>query len=394
MQEVSKYNSGKRNKDIEIVVQKKDCCGCYACVNVCPKKCIEMKEDKAGFLHPVIDRGQCIHCGKCYHVCPSIHKEELGFQNPKQAFAVWSLNADLRNASSSGGFATQVGRWMIEKKGIVYAAVIANNAEVLHKRISKTSELKSMQGSKYVHSKIGTTYTECKKDLENGTQVVFIGTGCQIAGLKRYLGKKYQNLLTIDLICHGVPSQKMLRDSIKHLVGDSNIETFSCRKGTRYILTAYKENKEYRDRLFYDRYMRAFLDGVISRENCYKCPYAASQRVSDITIGDFWGLGELKSVQKEESKGINVVLLNTENGALLFDEIKEKFFTEERPVEEAIKGNDQLNHPAKMSEKREWFLQCYTGGMDFTRAVDTVYHINWIKKIQMLSENVRKKFLH
>ena len=372
---------------MDIVVDKSQCYGCYACINVCPLHCITMKEDSCGFIYPVIDQEKCINCNLCRKSCPAINLN-IPMSIPHKAYAVWSLDSHTRDKSSSGGFATEASRHIIHNRGVVYAASITSNLQVRHMRITSEVGLEKAQGSKYVHSYIGDCYSQCRNDLRQGKKVLFIGTPCQIAGLKNFLRGEYENLITVDLVCHGVPSQKMLKDALASLTDITKLSSFSCRKGTRYVLTAYNGKREYRSRFCYDRYMRAFLDGVIHREKCYDCRFAQNRRVSDLSIGDFWGLTSLEKENIDESKGINVVLINTEKGADFFESMKPKLFFEEKNVEEAVSGNAQLNSPSVKNKKRKLFLEGYEKSANFIKEVDNIYGITTSKKIQMFFQNL------
>ena len=376
---------------MDIVVDKSQCYGCYACISVCPQSCIIVKEDSCGYIYPVIDQEKCINCNLCTKSCPSINLN-IPMSIPHKAYAVWSLDSHTRDKSSSGGFATEASRYFIHNKGIVYAASITSDLQVRHTRIASVAGIEKAQGSKYVHSYIGDSYSQCRQDLKQGKKVLFIGTPCQIAGLKKYLREEYENLITIDLVCHGVPPQKMLKDALSSLMDTKKISSFSCRKGTRFILTAYSGKKEYRSRVSYDRYMRAFLDGINYREKCYDCQFAQNFRVSDLTIGDFWGLTSLEKGNIDESKGINVVLINTKKGSDFFELMKPKLFYEEKDVEEAVSGNSQLKSPSVKDNRRKIFLEGYEKSGNFIKEVDKIYDITTSKKIRMFFKNLSGKF--
>lgn len=374
------------------VIPTSQCSGCYACENICPKSCISMQEDDLGFIYPTIDESLCINCGKCERACPSLHPERLAFRYPEQAFAVWALQSSVRSGSSSGGFATAAGLHVVEREGIVYSSSFEDGC-VKHVRSNEKGRVSRARGSKYVHSYIGDSYMRCREDLHSGKQVLFIGTGCQIAGLLSYLGSRPSNLVTVDLICHGVPSHKMLDDAVNRLIGTKDeVKNLSFRSGERFVLTVEGERGTYRDRLAYDRYMKTFLDGVTYRENCYSCPYARPERVSDITIGDFWGLGELKTPGVDPSQGVNVVLLNTERGQQFFDSLKLDLFYEERSVAEAIAGNNQLRSATVQPKERGSFLEAYRRGDSLQESADRCYGITFGKRVTMFVCNVLGKF--
>lgn len=209
-------------------------------------------------------------------------------------------------------------------------------------------------------SYIGDTYKNIKKDLINNLEVLFIGTPCQVSGLKSFLMKDYKNLLTIDLICHGVPSQIYLDEYIKSLNLLEKPDNLTFRGINDYFFTLYKNNQTiYSQNSNNDKFYKAFSSGLFCRENCYSCEYATIERVGDITIGDFWGLGKTIPFNHDTKNGVSVALINTNNGIKNFSEIKNKIFFEERPLEEAVAGNDQLRHPILKHPKHDLFMNLY-----------------------------------
>ena len=330
-----------------MVVEKEKCTGCYACVNICPKNCIHMEEDENGAIYPVIDKTKCVECNLCKKICPSINKVKTYY--PKECFAMYGKNSELIKKSTSGGIATILAKNIIKKDGVVYGASFENNEKGLVQtiRIDNEKEIEKLQGSKYVHSYINKTYSMAKEDLENKKLVLFIGTPCQIAGLKSFLRKEYDNLYTVDLICHGVPPQRYLKDEIKDLT-DENIDGISFRSKEGFILKLYKDSKIVKQISKEESiYYYGFLESLFYRENCYQCLYAKPERCSDITIGDFWGLDKEAEIYKSKKEGISVVLPISEKGSNLLDELIAEFNFEERPVQEAVNGNSQLQHPSK-----------------------------------------------
>lgn len=347
-----------------MICEKKDCFGCFSCVNICPMGCIEMVEDEWGYIYPKIDMKKCIGCNLCKKHCPALHKQE--FVTPKRVYASWDLDTNGRKSSSSGGVASVFSKVIIENEGFVFGSTIEKDLTVHHIEIKDIKDIERLKGSKYVHSYIMNTYYEAKKRLLESKEVLFIGTPCQIAGLKEFLGKPYKNLYTIDVVCHGVPSQKMLRDEL----GLSTIDKITFRDETGYNLKVYDENGKIikNENKNDSTYLIAFLKGLSIRDNCYQCPFAQRQRISDITIGDFWGLRDLKTAKKEMDKGISEVLINTKQGENLLNRCKGLIFLEERELDEAINGNDQLRAPYAKHENRHKFLSLYKDG-EFKRSV-------------------------
>lgn len=324
--------------------KKAECCGCSACAEICPKHCINMVEDAKGFLYPKIDTTFCNDCGLCMKSCP-LEKEDVTLNTPLKAFAAWNKKRDEYLASSSGGAAHVFSTYILSLGGVVYGCT-SDGMNIRHIRITRQAELYRLQGSKYVQSDVRGIYTQVKTDLKAGFPVLFIGTPCQVAGLKKYIKNVPEYLYLVDLICHGVPSQQMLCEHIHHILKDRTAEQLSFRKGQlfRIELTA-RCGTVYSSEPHKDMYYRAFLKGISYRESCYRCPFARKERVSDITIGDFWGLQDAASLPLEISEGISVLLPSSEKGESLIDSVKSDIQIYERSVEEAVKGNTQLYCP-------------------------------------------------
>lgn len=340
------------------ICNKKDCTGCFACYNACPKNAIEMKEDEYGYVYPCIDKDKCINCGLCKKVCPQLN--ELKFNEPITAYAMYNKNAKTRNESTSGAAATTFYQKVLNENGVVYGANNIENEKFKFIRISKESELFRIKGSKYVHCYIEDSFSNVKQDLISGLKVLFIGTPCQIAGLKCYLSKEYDNLILVDLVCHGVPSQKMLNDEIKLHVDDTKKIDRVIFRQNDFALRIFENNKCIFTEADNDNnYYYRFLNAMFYRENCYTCRYAKEKRISDITIGDFWGLKSDKKEFEDENKGISLVMPNTEKGKKFLDECLDYMFYEERSVNEAIDGNSQLRHPSVKHKKHKKFMKLY-----------------------------------
>lgn len=335
------------------------CTSCMACYNICPKNCISMNYDEYGILSPQINEDVCIHCNLCKKICPV--NNELKRNEAMEAYASWSLDEENRKSSSSGGLASIFyAHFIREKNGVIFGCSYDKDLQLVFSSAKTLEELNKYKTSKYSHAYIGQTYKEAEKELKNDKYVLFIGTPCQIAGLKSYLRKDYEKLLTIDLVCHGVPSQKYLDDYINSLDLPEKPDNLTFRGKYNYFFSLYKNgNLIYSKESKQDNFFNAFLLGLFSRENCYSCDYTSTNRISDITIGDFWGLGKEIPFEHEEKNGVSLVLINNEKGKMFFNEIKDKIFFEQRSLQEAIDGNDQLRHPLIKHEKNNMFLKIY-----------------------------------
>ena len=373
-----------------MICEKNKCTGCFACFNICPKKAIEMIEDDNGFIYPQINKEKCIKCGLCKKICPSINKVEM--QEPQKCYASYSKTEETREKSTSGGIAATISELFINNGGVVYGSSFTENCNVQHIRITNTKDLHKLQGSKYVHSYINNSYELVKKDLINKEDVLFFGTPCQIAGLKKFLMKEYDNLFLIDIICHGVPSQKYLKEEIKRLVNTQEIERVNFRNGNNYGLYIVKDNKIISSNNdSQSPYSSSFKMCLSLRENCYNCIYAGAKRISDITIGDFWGLSKKSRLYKEKEKGVSVVIINNNKGNEFFEKYKKNFEVEEREYNEAVKGNTQLMHAAPKHKQADEFKKLYPK-LGFKKAYNKLTTISRIKlKIKHVLKKIIKK---
>lgn len=353
---------------MEFICDTQQCTGCMACLNICPTSAIEMKENEIGFLHPSINQNTCIDCGRCEKVCPVNHP--LKQKYPLKGYATMQLDEDDLKKSSSGGVATELIRKAIQEGGVAYGASSKDVYRVQHLRINQLEDVDLLRGSKYVQSRIDETFKSVKADLSARVPVIFTGTPCQIAGLKSFLRKDYDYLLTVDLVCHGVPSQKLLTESIRSYTTEA--DGTKLKLAFREKRRRKKDNKSYIQFGFFlhlgkkrlcnkqivdNPYIYGFLRSLFFRDCCYTCPYAKSERVSDITIADFWGLG--KDSGLEHGKGVSLCLVNTEKGQEWFEKISTKMLVTERSIEEGIRGNNQLQHPSYPPAQYEVFKQLY-----------------------------------
>lgn len=334
------------------ICSKDLCTGCGACLNICPHTAIGLLENAIGYIYPAIDAGKCVDCGLCAKICPVNHPVEK--KSPLHAYAVYSKNAKDRDTSASGGASSVITSDILLDGGIVYGSVQNSCMDIKCERISELKDASKIKGSKYVQSPLGDNLRKAKKDLRDGKKVVFTGTPCQIAGLKAYLGKEYENLYTIDLVCHGVPSARLLKDNVslilakrKNIVDISTLKVAFRSKNRKkkkmdFFFTLKNSRKVYYKKMFPDDYyISGFMSGLFFRQNCFSCPYAESNRTSDITIADFWGCKSALP-EMDENLGVSLMLTNTEKGVKLFDKIKNRLVYEERSVKEAVCGNGQL----------------------------------------------------
>lgn len=388
------------------------CTGCQGCLNVCPKDAISMKADDDGYRYPVINLDRCINCGLCEKVCPVLVPVSLSA--PRKVWATKAKNNEVNRTSASGGLITLAATHVLQKGGVVYGCWLECYNHITHIRIDSPEEVSKIQGSKYVHSDISFSFRDVLKDLKEGRMVLFTGTPCQIAGLKGYLRKPFDNLITIDIVCHGVPPMKMLEEEVRGNKAVAGVDPKDIQVDFRWktispdgmpeklnygIRTRVKKEGEYH--VVSERndiqspYMRCFQTGVSLRENCFQCQYARRERTSDLTAADFWGLGKKvpspSGMQAE--RGVSLVLVNSDKGERLFENIRELMEIEEHTFEEAALRNKCLSAPTAKPPFRERFLEIYRckGLKAATDATDSVRNfelnpaIRFIKRTPGLS---------
>lgn len=354
------------------------CTGCGACKSICPKGAIKMSEKPlTGHFCPTIDDSLCVDCGLCRKVCPS--NDEEVFVEPKITYAAWRKNASEQKGSSSGGVAAAF-----------YEAAIANGYYVVGtykdqdflprmKLTNDISDVEDFKGSKYVQADTGTVYEDIRKVLSKGEKVLFIGTPCQCAAAKK-VAKNNENLITVDLICHGVPSQMTFIDYLNWIQKKTNkvITEMSFRSDYGVEMTFSSNNKVFwKRKINEDYYLSAFNGGLIHNEACYQCRFAQRERAADMTIGDFWGIGKASPFSHPGRK-VSVIAVNTEAGEK-FLQLCSSLELVERSYDEAVEGNTQLRHPSIKHKDRETFWKVYED-----KGIEQAFHSTIYKKVTNL----------
>lgn len=376
---------GKMSK-IVLYERKEDCCGCGACVQICPRQAISMGENEYGFIYPAIDEKLCVQCGRCKAVCG--YQNETVLHEPIRTYAVVDKDEGRLKKSASGGAFAAIAAEVLNDGGVVFGAEMATEDEkisIRHVMIERKSDISRLQSSKYVQSKVGDVYKKAADLLQSGRKVLFSGTPCQIAGLKQFLKETRnvaENLYLVDIICHGVPNQRMFDDYLDVLseVVGARVEKFNFRpKDSGWGLEGkyyYKEGGEERSKMLNYHlcsYYVLFLNSDIYRESCYSCRYAKGERVSDITLGDYWGIEKEQPEALTQNgglidmdKGVSCLIVNTAKGAELYDRVKDNMISVESDFTKVQKNNGQLREPSHKGKNRETVFRLYRKG-DYSR---------------------------
>ncbi|WP_370832907.1 Coenzyme F420 hydrogenase/dehydrogenase, beta subunit C-terminal domain [Acidaminococcus sp.] len=337
--------------------KKEDCCGCTACMTICPVKAITMVPDEEGFSYPVINEEKCIHCDLCRKTCDFVKKHDWPPMKQPKAYAAKMKSGKERAASQSGGMFAALSEAVLDMGGAVYGACFDSNWNIVHKRATTKKERDAMRGSKYVQSSMGDNFEKVITDLQAGKYVLFSGTHCQCAGLKSLLEMKKINtekLFLVDLICHGVPSPKVYQAFRNFMIEKhkGKLEGFKFRNKAfgwrRTVESTYINGQEYNTTLYSTLFSR---DNAL-REACYQCPYKNINQFSDITIGDFWGI-EKWAADFDDGQGISLALLHTEKGEKLFNLIQDAILIRESRLQDCIQPC--LERPMSRPASREQF---------------------------------------
>ncbi len=358
-------------------LNKNECCACEACVAICRKNAITLQKDEQGYLYPVINDESCINCGLCNTVC--LYSDKSLLNRAEYVYAATTQNLKTAFESASGGVFAEIARQVISNGGIVFGAAMVQEDNTLvtkHIAITTKSELHFLQGSKYVQSRIGSAYKAVEKALKSNVEVLFSGTPCQVSGLKGYLRKEYANLITVDIICHGVPNEQFFQDYLSMIMKQKKgvIKSFKFRDKTKgWGLTAKydyaKKSGKIKTALIPFRassYYDMFINGETYRENCYSCPFACKERVGDLTLGDFWGIKKqhpelmiFAGGVYSEDIGISCVLVNTEKGKYMIERISKQLYMNQSTIEKVAAENHQLICPTSRPRTRDEIMDLY-----------------------------------
>ena len=346
------------------VQQKEKCSGCHACAEICPKKCIQMVSDDEGFWYPKVDATQCTNCGLCEKSCPIITPNTQVSDECIAAYAAIYQEESIRLKSSSGGVFSALATYVLEQGGVVFGAGFDEDFNIVHKFVERVEDLDTLRGSKYVQSRIGNSYRQAEDFLRAGRLVLFSGTPCQVEGLLSYLRKPYDNLITQDLICHGVPSpmvwQKYMeyRQRIANGAKPQSIAFRAKKAGwKRFSLSIlFDNNTEYSATLDKDPMMQVFLKNLCLRPSCYDCAFKNKVRISDITLADFWGIQNVLP-DMDDDKGTSLVIIQSEKGKEIFQKIEGSISVVTVDPNVAISYNSAMIKSVPLPKKRDAFLK-------------------------------------
>lgn len=341
------------------------CTGCGACENICPHNAIQITAGEESFLMPKIDSNKCIECKLCEKTCPIVNGRINKIKNKESidCYAFWSFID--RTSSSSGGAFSAIARTILSQRGVVFGASWMDGFECEHIAVEKEQDLPRLQGSKYTQSRIKNSLKDIKSILKTGRSVLFTGTPCQVGGLKSFLGKEYDNLTCIDIVCHGVPSNEIFKSYIRKLKKEfpkyqyaTGFE-FRNLKAWGYAPHVTPVKSKHILSGISNAYMYAFDKALIFRHSCYNCQFNGLRRVGDITIADFWGIGQMGIPFKHDvSKGVSLVLVNNERGRYIVSHL-DNVFIERREISEALRRNSNLVISSRYNECREEAIRAF-----------------------------------
>lgn len=345
-----------------MICEKNKCCGCGSCSEICPKHCIEMIEDREGFLYPCIDDEQCINCNLCRRSCPVLNvKDETTFD--QSAYIVQNKDSNICRESTSGGMFTAIASEIIHRNGIVYGAAYDKEFRVTHQSAKTISELGKFRNSKYVQSSLNGTFKSVQMYLEHGVWVCYSGTPCQIEAIKQYLKKEYENLILIDVVCRAVPSPLVWKKYL-HMIQRKtglpikNIRFRDKKYGYKYSTMDFTDtngNSIYNMGVESDPMHRAFFSDICDRPCCYQCLFKKRYRESDFTIWDCFQVGRF-SKKLDNDRGATRVLIHSKKGIQFFETIKEQLEYVCVEPEKIVKGSKEMFYSVPWNEKRKAFM--------------------------------------
>lgn len=367
------------------IAKKSKCTGCTVCVNVCPKHAITMREGNDGFLYPFIDEKKCINCGLCKRKCPVLTTDKNNALN--KCYVAYANSEEVKKHSSSGGIFPLIADYILDNNGIVIGAAYDKENKLKHMAVKKKEDIQKLYGSKYLQSNLDNIFEYIKDNIKDN-KILFVGTPCQVAGLKKFIKDENNHLICIDFICHGVPSAKLFSKYINELeeYNHDKLINYNFRdKSTgwdNYSNTATFKKSKVSELQKDNHYMKLFLSDVALRESCYNCNFKLGNKYSDITLGDFWGVKDLYP-EMYNKNGVSAIILNTKIGEEVFENIKNKITLKECEIEEITRSNPSLKISCNYNSKREEFFQ----------DIDNMNVKELTKKYAKQKESIIKKIL-
>lgn len=343
-----------------------ECTGCWACASACPKGCISMEPDSEGFLRPRIDADACVECGLCRRACPVLTPPAVPQSIPK-AYGAVCTDETVRQYSTSGGVFTLLCRWVFARGGTVFGAAYDGDFVVKHCRVDREEELPRLRGAKYAQSSLEDIFPQVKALLEQGKYVLFSGTPCQAGGLRAYLGKEWDRLVLVDVICHGVPSPAVWEHYIQYRsqtdAGGARPAAINLRsKETGWpeysVRFDYENGAHYMVKNSVDPFLRAFVGDFCLRPSCYECRFKGLSRCSDFTLGDYWGVWN-QMPEFHDGKGVSLVLVHSAKARQIWEEISQALRCREAEPDAAVRENPSAVSSSPRPQNRERFMKRY-----------------------------------
>lgn len=340
------------------IKNKNNCCGCFACSSVCPKQCIQMVEDEEGFIYPEVNKDICVDCHLCEKVCPIINVED-DTPRTQRAFLLQHKDAQILKESTSGGAFTAIATWVIKHGGVVFGAAYDKDFQVTHQYVEKVEDLRIFRNSKYVQSNVGNAYSAALDYLKGNRIVCFSGTPCQLEGLMRFIRKTYDNLITVDVMCHAITSPKLFRSYVEMKKNELNVTpeniVFRDKKpyGYQYSsMSIYSGGKQvYHEGVDNDVYLRSFFTNMNVRPSCYDCKFKKRYHLTDFTLWDCFMVYKFdKSLDND--KGVTRILANTDKASRILDEIRDQAVIVELNADEAVAGVKEMKSSVRLNERR------------------------------------------
>ncbi|EGW41268.1 Coenzyme F420 hydrogenase/dehydrogenase, beta subunit C-terminal domain [Desulfosporosinus sp. OT] len=364
------------------LTDKQCCCGCHACYNCCPQKCISMQSDVEGFWYPVVDLERCTDCGLCEKACPVLCKSTV--DNHPLAYACINKDDKIRKQSSSGGVFTVIAESVIANHGVVFGAGFDEEFSVVHSWTDSIDSLGNFRGSKYVQSCIGDTYKQIRDFLKQGRQVLFSGTPCQVAGLRTYLGKDYEALICLDIVCHGVPSPLVWEKYRSKMANNRAFKAISFRDKIlgwrKYSISfEFREGEILTELGSENKYVQGFLKNLYLRPSCYNCSFKSINRQSDITLADFWGIENVLP-NFDDDRGTSLILVNSGKGDVIFSSQADKVYCEKVNINLALLYNPSAIKSVDYNPKRSLFFK-ELGSTDISQLVERYTKVSFFRKV-------------